>query len=148
MESVDDNDPERKIDDIRNLEKKMAIADREKEIFTNFDRASMLMEMDTDAQVMTFEELCMTDPFPKDTSFDLAKIKVYQFNLDKEIYPYPKMIKSEITESLKSKGRAPPPKAIFMPNRLLIRTMIKTCVEYGQKENMVVFFRRFGLIYS
>jgi len=112
------------------------------------ERINMLTEMDTDSQVTSFEELCMTDPLPNDTSFALAKIKGHQFNIDKEIYPYPKIIKSEITESLKSKGRAPPPSMIFMPSRILIRNMIRACVEYGQKENMTVFFRRFGLIYN
>jgi len=59
---------------------------------------------------------------------------------------YPKYIFGAIIESIKKKETVKPPKCVFVPNKEVMRSMIKALVKYGSKDSDEVFLLRFGLI--
>ena len=72
----------------------------------------------------------------------LKEVKAFDFN--EEIYP--KNIMSPIIEAIKLNETFQHPKCMFVPDRQLVRKMVKALIRFGNMETYSEFFLRFGLV--
>ena len=101
------------------------------------------MQMDRTNEVSNFYELGMTDPMKTKKSLKDAYSEVKTFDFFTEVYPASVM--KSIMESIKHKEKVQPPRCIFMPNKSLLKQMIKGLLKYGAKDTEDIFLLRFGL---
>ena len=92
----------------------------------------------------SFEEMGMTDPFnqPKSMLDSISEVRTFDFYTT----VYPKSLTKEMIEAIKGKKQIDPPKCVFLPTQEIIRTMVRALIRFGNDENSVTFFDRFGLL--
>ena len=101
------------------------------------------MQMDRTNTVSNFYELGMTDPMKTKESLKDALSEVGTFDFFTEVYP--SSVMKSIVESIKNQEKVQPPKCIFMPDKSLLKQMIKGLLKYGAKDTEDIFLLRFGL---
>jgi hypothetical protein len=112
------------------------------------------MEMDRHHKIHSFEEIGMTNPFSLkkktgnlnnlNTSIDMAimNMKVLRFAVE----VYPSSVTRSLTEAIRTGKPCRPPKCVFVPEKHLIRIMIKSVLKYGNYESKEDFLLRFGIL--
>ena len=98
------------------------------------------MHMDLENKVSNFEMFAMTDPNDENASLSLSQARQIIRSNDIYGYTYPK---SDVKTLLKS---AQSPKCIFLPDKDLLRRMIKAVVTKDPKESSWHFLVRFSFL--
>ena len=85
----------------------------------------------------------MFDPFNK-KSFPMLKEMLSVYDFFTQVYP--EQVMAGIITAVEEKRGIQPPKCIFVPEKELIRKMIKANILYGEKDSETIFLLRFGLL--
>jgi hypothetical protein len=89
--------------------------------------------MDRENKVSNFYELGMTDPFKTKKSIEDAISEVKTFDFFTQVYPLAVM--RGIVEAFKNEEIGQAPKCIFVPEKALLRQMMKALLKYGVKDS-------------
>jgi hypothetical protein len=84
--------------------------------------------MELNHTIESFEELGMINPFDRKKSIELADVmlRIYDFYVD----VYPDAVMEIILRAVAEKTNVQPPKCIFIPDKSLMRLMIKALVKW------------------
>ena len=85
----------------------------------------------------------MTDPFDQDGVTEASQ-NIMEYDFDEDVYAT--AVVEEALETVESKKFINPPRLIFMPTQMMIRTMIRAVVKWGKTDTEEAFFLRFGLL--
>lgn len=85
--------------------------------------------MELNNTVENFEELGLVDPFNLKSSMEVAEmeLKIFDFYID----VYPNAVVEACLKAVKEKSNFRPPKCIFIPNKEMMRTMIKALIMWN-----------------
>jgi hypothetical protein len=89
--------------------------------------------MDRVNKVLNFYELGMTDPFKTKKSLKDAISEVKTFDFFTEVYP--EAVMKQITEAIKNEHEVQAPRCIFVPEKALLRQMMKALLKYGANDS-------------
>ena len=71
----------------------------------------------------------------------MSEVKTFDFYTE----VYPQSVMQSLIEALVNKEKVQAPKCIFVPDKRLIKEMIKALLKYGPKDSEEIFLLRFGL---
>ena len=98
--------------------------------------------MDRRNKVEDLINLGLPDPFNTKEAIDDALLEVKTFDFWSEVYP--NSVMEVLIEAVRNKENVHPPRCIFVPNRDVIRTIIKALIKF-KDDNDEIFLLRFGL---
>ena len=84
--------------------------------------------MDRKNKVHNLVDLGLTDPFKTKKTIDDALLEVRTFDFWTEVYP--DSVMDVILEAVRNKENVQPPKCIFVPDRVVIRHILKALVKF------------------
>lgn len=94
--------------------------------------------------ISSFTSLQLINPF-SDRGLEDAKNALIPVTFSIDVYP--KKIVAEIIEKSETTGTViKPPKCIFLPNKQMIRLMIRAAFKWAKTDTEEAFLLRFGLL--
>jgi hypothetical protein len=94
--------------------------------------------------ISSFTSLQLINPY-SDRGLEDAQNALIPVTFSVDVYP--KKIIKELIETSEAKGTPiKPPKCIFLPNKQMIRQMIRAAMKWGKTDTEEAFLLRFGLL--
>ena len=109
---------------------------------TALKQVAFRMQMDRRNKVHTLVDLGLTDPFKTKKTIDDALLEVRTFDFWTEVYP--DSVMEVLLEAVRNKENVHPPKCIFVPDRVIVRHILKALIKF-KEDSDEIFLLRFGL---
>lgn len=106
-----------------------------------FRELAMRMDMEQKHKISSLTDVAMVDPFKKSS---LKKAINTVKNIDFFTEVYSEDIMEEVLDEMRKSDTIRPPKTVFVPDKALLRRIMRAMIMFGKEDHSKVLFR-FGL---